>query len=97
MGPFLSAYIKVNGGTAEARAQAAKWLEPFRKHLREAGLGQVSEILDGDLPHRPRGCIAQAWSVAELLRAAVEEVFAAKPMKPAAGPQQPVKRLASSA
>jgi predicted glycogen debranching enzyme len=97
MGPFLSAYIKVNDGTAKARAQTAKWLEPFRRHLREAGLGQVSEILDGDLPHRSRGCIAQAWSVAELLRAAVEEVFAAKPMEPAAGPDQPVKRLASSA
>ncbi|MGC2325049.1 MAG: amylo-alpha-1,6-glucosidase, partial [Terriglobales bacterium] len=97
MGPFLSAYIKVRGGTAEARAQAAKWLEPFRTHLREAGLGQVSEILDGDLPHRPRGCIAQAWSVAELLRAAVEEVFGVKTMEPAAGPEQPVKRLASSA
>jgi len=79
MGPFLSAYVNVNGGTAKARMQAAKWLEPFRKHLREAGLGQVSEILDGDLPHRPRGCIAQAWSVAELLRAAVEEVFGVKP------------------
>jgi predicted glycogen debranching enzyme len=44
LGPFLSAYIRVNGGTAEARAQAAKRLEPFRTHLREAGLGQVSEI-----------------------------------------------------
>ncbi|MFZ3211940.1 MAG: amylo-alpha-1,6-glucosidase [Terriglobales bacterium] len=79
LGPFLSAYVAVNGGTAEARMQAAKWLEPFHKHLREAGLGQVSEILDGDPPHRPRGCIAQAWSVAELLRAAVEEVFDLKP------------------
>ncbi|HYY69173.1 MAG TPA: amylo-alpha-1,6-glucosidase [Terriglobales bacterium] len=78
-GPFLSAYIRVNGGTAEARLQAAEWLEPFRRHLHEAGLGQVSEILDGNPPYRPRGCIAQAWSVAELLRAAVEEVFCMKP------------------
>jgi glycogen debranching enzyme len=78
LGPFLSAYIDVNGGTVEARRQAARWLEPFRNHLREAGLGQVSEIFDGDPPHRPRGCIAQAWSVAELLRAALEEVFVAK-------------------
>ncbi|MCZ7625349.1 MAG: amylo-alpha-1,6-glucosidase [Candidatus Methylomirabilis sp.] len=74
MGPFITAYIKVNGGTKEAREQAAAWLAPFRAHLREAGLGQVSEIFDGDPPHRPRGCIAQAWSVAELLRAAVEDV-----------------------
>lgn len=97
MGPFLSAYIKVRGGTAEARARAAKWLEPFRTHLREAGLGQVSEILDGDLPHRPRGCIAQAWSVAELLRAAVEEVFLIKPMGDTAAPEPVVRRIASSA
>ena len=42
--------------------------------MRAAGLGQVSEIFDGAPPHRPRGCIAQAWSVAELLRAA-EDVY----------------------
>jgi glycogen debranching enzyme len=40
-----------------------------------AGLGQISEIADGDPPHTPRGCIAQAWSVAELLRAAVEDIY----------------------
>ncbi len=96
LGPFLSAYVKVNGGTEEARMQAAKWLEPFRKHLREAGLGQVSEILDGDLPHRPRGCIAQAWSVAELLRAAVEEVFGVKPAQTATDFGHGVRGMASS-
>ena len=42
----------------------------FRQHLSDAGLGHVSEIFDGDPPHQPRGCIVQAWSVAELLRAA---------------------------
>jgi len=97
LGPFLSAYVTVNGGTAEARMQAAKWLEPFRKHLREAGLGQVSEILDGDLPHRPRGCIAQAWSVAELLRSAVEGVFGVKPAESAAASEPAVRGIASSA
>jgi len=81
LGPFLSAYIKVNGEKPEARAQAAKLLEPFRDHLREAGLGQISEILDGDLQHRPRGCIAQAWSVADLLRAAAEDVFNVHPKR----------------
>jgi glycogen debranching enzyme len=39
-------------------------------HLETAGLGSISEILEGDAPHRPCGCIAQAWSVAEMLRAA---------------------------
>jgi len=79
LGPFLTAYIKVNGAKSEARAQAAKLLEPFRKHLREAGLCQISEILDADMPHCPRGCIAQAWSVADLLRAAAEDVFNLRP------------------
>ena len=96
MGPFLSSYVNVNGGTAKARMQAATWLEPFRRHLREAGLGQVSEILDGDAPHRPRGCITQAWSVAELLRAAAESVFCVKPMG-AAHSANAVSRIAFSA
>ncbi len=74
-GPFITAYVKVNRGTRTARRRSAEWLEPFRPHLEEAGLGQVSEVFDGDAPHRPGGCIAQAWSVAELLRAAVEDVF----------------------
>ena len=97
LGPFLTAYIRVNGGTDEARIQAAKWLEPFRNHLREAGVGQVSEILDGDLPHRPRGCIAQAWSVGELLRAAVEDVYALQPGKVGTVSELNIKGLASSA
>ena len=70
LGPFITAYVKVHDGSQKARTQAAQWLAPFRKHLMEAGLGQVSEIFDGDPPHHPRGCIAQAWSVAELLRVA---------------------------
>jgi glycogen debranching enzyme len=68
MGPFITAYLKAFGESAETRVKVAAWLAPFEEHLREAGLGQVSEIFDGDPPHTPRGCIAQAWSVAELLR-----------------------------
>jgi len=75
LGPFLSSYVRIHGGGKEAREQAARWLKAFEPHLAEAGLGQVSEIFDADPPHRPRGCIAQAWSVAELLRVAVDEVF----------------------
>ncbi len=71
MGPFLTAYCKVN---PDSRAQAAAWHTGMQSQLGEAGLGQISEIADGDAPHRARGCIAQAWSVAELLRAAVEDV-----------------------
>jgi predicted glycogen debranching enzyme len=75
MGPFLSAYVKVHGRSEAAKRQAAEWLEPWEEHLRTAGLGQISEIVDAEPPHTPRGCIAQAWSVAELLRAAVEDVY----------------------
>jgi len=71
LGPYITAYLRTHN-TPEARAKAADMLMPFEKHLSEAGLGTVSEIFDGDLPHAPRGCIAQAWSVAELLRVLVE-------------------------
>ena len=70
MGPFLTAYVRVHGDAG--RSRAAAWLEPFREAMRTYGLGQLAEVADGDAPHRPGGCIAQAWSVAELLRAALE-------------------------
>ena len=65
LGPFITAYVKVNGRSEEARGQAQTWLSPLESHLAEAGLGHVSEIFEGDAPHRPCGCIAQAWSVAD--------------------------------
>ena len=71
IGPFITAYLKANGNADAARQQAREWINGFLPHLSEAGLGQVSEIFDGDAPHAPRGCAAQAWSVAELLRVAV--------------------------
>lgn len=70
LGPFLHAYLKVHGNTARSHQQALQWLAGLRTHLSQAGLGHVSEIFDGDPPHQPCGCIAQAWSVAELLRIA---------------------------
>jgi predicted glycogen debranching enzyme len=75
LGPFITAYVRVNGATPEARARGAELLEGLGAHLADAGIGHVSEIFDGDAPHEPRGCIAQAWSVAEALRAAVEDVY----------------------
>ena len=75
IGPFISAYVKVHGGSEEAREQAEAWVKTFHEHLSTAGLGQISEIADAEPPHEPRGCIAQAWSMAELLRAAVEDVY----------------------
>jgi glycogen debranching enzyme len=71
MGPYITAYSKTFGKNA-GREFASRWFAGFEEHLREACLGQVSEIFDGDAPHRPRGCVAQAWSVSELLRVATE-------------------------
>jgi predicted glycogen debranching enzyme len=73
MGPYITAYTKTFGKKA-GRKFASTWLENFKDHLHEACLGQVSEIFDGDAPHTPRGCVAQAWSVAELLRATIEDL-----------------------
>jgi predicted glycogen debranching enzyme len=72
LGPFARAYRRVYGDTRDTHSRVAEWLANFWAHLSEAGLGQISEIFDGDAPHRPCGCIAQAWSVAEILRLATE-------------------------
>lgn len=77
MGPYITAYVKTFGKQAGLKFWTL-WLKEFEAHLREACLGQVSEIFDGDAPHAPRGCVAQAWSVAELLREMVEPVYQLK-------------------
>jgi glycogen debranching enzyme len=70
IGPFVQAYLKVNNLSQESKSKAAEFIEPLLQSLTEDGcLGQVSEIYDGNAPHRPRGCFAQAWSVAELILA----------------------------
>jgi len=69
IGPFVEAHLRVYGFTAQAKAEARQLLQPLVEHLSEACLGSISENFDGDPPHRPGGCVAQAWSVAELLRA----------------------------
>ena len=69
IGPFVDAWLKVH---PDDRAGARRFLEGFRPHLNEGGLGTISEIFDAEAPFTPRGCIAQAWSVAEVLRAWVK-------------------------
>jgi len=92
LGPFITAYMKVNGDDAKARRQAGEWLAPLQEHLSQAGLGHISEIFEGDPPHRTCGCIAQAWSVAEVLRAYVEDVKGIKPRAQAKGlPRTPTQ------
>ena len=65
LGPLVAAHLRAYGDPQKAR----EMLAPLEAHLRVAGLGSVSELFDGDAPNVPRGCIAQAWSVAEALRA----------------------------
>jgi len=83
MGSYITAYVKTFGQKA-GRKFATEWLNNFEDHLTEACLCQVSEIFDGDSPHTPRGCVAQAWSVGELLRASLERVDMAIPAARAA-------------
>ena len=64
LGPYLDAHLRIHGD----REAVGRLLEPFRAHLAEAGLGTISEIFEPEPPFRPVGCIAQAWSVAEILR-----------------------------
>jgi predicted glycogen debranching enzyme len=70
LGPFVDSFLKVNGFSRKNKKKAAEFIRPLLQHLTEDGcLGQICEIFDGDAPHKPKGCIAQAWSVAELTRA----------------------------
>jgi predicted glycogen debranching enzyme len=66
IGPFVDAWLRTHPHDREA---ARRMLEGFPVHLGQAGIGSISEVFDADAPFTPRGCIAQAWSVAEALRA----------------------------
>jgi predicted glycogen debranching enzyme len=65
LGSFVLAHLRVYNNSALAQ----EWLEPMAQHLKAHGVGNLSEIFDGNAPMTPRGCIAQAWTVAEVLRA----------------------------
>lgn len=69
IGPYIDAYLRVHPYDHE---KAAKLLQGFEQHLSEACVGSISEIFDAEAPYLPRGCIAQAWSVAEVLRCLVK-------------------------
>lgn len=69
MGHFIEAYLKVHEFSPESKKSAGEFIAPLLRHLTEDGcLGQVAEIFEGDPPHKPKGCFAQAWSVGELIR-----------------------------
>jgi glycogen debranching enzyme len=65
IGPFVDAWLRVH---PEDRQGARRFLEPFSAHLSDACMGSISEVFDAEDPFAPRGCAAQAWSVAEVLR-----------------------------
>jgi predicted glycogen debranching enzyme len=70
MGAFIEAHLRVNEFSRKSRKEAAEYLRPLLEHLTESGcIGSISEVFDGDEPHRPGGCFAQAWSIAEVMRA----------------------------
>lgn len=65
IGPYVDAWLKLNPGK---EAEGRKFLAGFVAHLDEACVGSISEVFDAEAPYTPRGCVAQAWSVAEVLR-----------------------------
>ncbi|MFQ6136272.1 MAG: amylo-alpha-1,6-glucosidase [Candidatus Hydrothermarchaeales archaeon] len=79
LGPFITAYIKTNNRSKKSKRIAERLLlSLIFDHLKDAGMGTISEIFDGDSPHHPRGCISQAWSVAEILRCYIEDIKGGK-------------------
>jgi predicted glycogen debranching enzyme len=84
LGPYITAYLKVYDYTFDARNFAFQnhILPLFNIGLKNGGLGTINEIYDSDPPNKPRGCISQAWSIAEPLRAYVEDVLKNKPKTP---------------
>jgi glycogen debranching enzyme len=65
IGPYVDAYLRLH---PEELSTARKFLEGFVPHLDQACIGSISEVFDAEAPYTPRGCIAQSWSVAEVLR-----------------------------
>ena len=81
VGSFVDAWLKVN---PDDTAGARRCLDGFEAHLSEGGVGTLGEIFDAEQPYPPRGCIAQAWTVAEVLRAWLLIAASAPEPRPAA-------------
>ncbi|MCL2358608.1 amylo-alpha-1,6-glucosidase [Candidatus Bathycorpusculum sp.] len=81
LGPYITAYLKVNDYSSQARKQTLDTLilPLFRNDIYENSLGTINEIYDCKPPNIPRGCISQAWSIAEPLRAYIEDILQIKP------------------
>ena len=81
LGPFITAFVNLNGRTPQVRRKARRLLDPLLERLTAFGVGQLPEIADGDEPHHPRGCIAQACALAEPLRALAEDILELGPRR----------------
>jgi len=69
LGPFVDAWVRVRGSTADVRREAReRFVIPLQEHLGQSTIGHIPEVADGDAPHTPGGCPFQAWSVSEMLR-----------------------------
>ena len=75
IGPFIDAWLKTHPHRLE---RAREFLSGFSAHLGAACVGSISEVFDAEEPYTPRGCVAQAWSVAEVLRCWVRTTPAAE-------------------
>jgi len=74
IGPYIDAHLSINGYSSVSRVKAKEILRTLLE-LKTAGINTIPEVFDGDAPHRPGGCISQAWSVAEVMRAWSENVL----------------------
>jgi predicted glycogen debranching enzyme len=74
IGHYIRAYQRTYGISEETLAYCSGLLGGFLDHMKVNGLGTIAEVYDGDPPHRPLGCFAQAWSVAEVLRTIAEDL-----------------------
>jgi predicted glycogen debranching enzyme len=91
IGAFIDAYRRAYPDREE---RIGEMLSGFERHLHEAGVGQISEIFDADPPHAPRGCPAQAWSVAEVLRIIRSQTARTSPFAPGLSTNTaPLKKL----
>ena len=94
IGPYIDAWLKVH---PEDPGQAQQFLSGFVNHLGEACMGSISEIFDAEAPYTPRGCIAQAWSIAEVLRCWARLAGPPPADQQAAGWQEPQRSKVTSA
>jgi predicted glycogen debranching enzyme len=95
IGAYVDAFVKVHGATPETRETCEKIFMCFIEHLRQAGLGTIAEIFDGNPPYHPRGCVSQAWSVGEVLRIYCEKLLGKRQesRQEESGGQQSTKRF----